>query len=650
MKNKVDTSLTIEERKAFLEQEANNYETGASNISDFEWDTEYRAVQEIDPSFSITGGKSENHYAEQYTHEYEMGSLFKDPNPEEFAIWFAKTYPITDGLKAIIDLKIDGCSICCHYDGNGDLVRVVSRGDGVIGCIMPHGEHIKGVLKKIKATGDPIEIKGECYKNQQDFETEGWSLEYANVRNFVSPVTTLKDKADVIKKGYSFVAYEIRGKKFATELEKINFLSELGFETLKDSLIEIDCHGKTADDIAKIVKDYMESFDRETLKYAIDGVVFKNLSIPAGEALGVTNRRPKSSRAIKFPTEQKDTLLLDIQWQMGRVGSLTPVGLLEPVQLAGTTVKRVSLYNLKELDRLGITHYGCTLKVEKAGDIIPKVISKTDNGKEFTPINIPDFCPICDGELVMDDNGVTKWCHYELCAAKVSKNIDHWFKKLNVKGIGEGIINRLCDMETNSFDEPLVSSISSMYNLEHYKSELGDSFGVKATDNILKAVNSVKEVTLGTFIECLGVAQIGRMSHDIADLAQTIDGVDKLTVSDIVALDGFSDIKANKFVTGWSSIRGEIDRILKHITIVEPKAPAGNALDGMKLCFTGSFSNPTRKEMEKMAIEHGGKKGSVGKSLSYLVWDGTIEGNKMTKARDLGLNIISQEEFLEMLK
>jgi len=204
------------------------------------------------------------------------------------------------------------------------------------------------------------------------------------------------------------------------------------------------------------------------------------------------------------------------------------------------------------------------------------------------------------------------------------------------------------DEETNSWDEPVVGSISDMYNLNHYKWELEAVFGPKAFDNIIKAIDSVREVTLGQFIEALGVAQIGRMSHDIAKVAKTIGGVDKLTVEDIIKMEGFSDIKANKFIDGWKAIREEIGRILQYVTIKE-EVQASSKFSSKKICFTGSFSNPTRKEMEKMVTDNGGKNGSVGKSLDYLVTDGEIQGSKIEKAKKLGIPIITQEDFLKML-
>jgi DNA ligase (NAD+) len=245
---------------------------------------------------------------------------------------------------------------------------------------------------------------------------------------------------------------------------------------------------------------------------------------------------------------------------------------------------------------------------------------------------------------------ITKWCRNDLCKAKVSKNIDHWFKKLNVKGIGEGIINKLCNEETNSFDEPVVSSISDMYNLNHYKYELEELFGPKAFGNIIKAVNSVTTVSLGQFIEALGVAQIGRMSHDLAKVAKTIAGVDKLSVKDIVKLEGFSDIKANKFVDGWKVMRdsGEIDNLLKYITI-EEKVQASSSLEGKSFCVTGTLSKGRKEVAADIEANGGTIKSSVGKSLDYLV-AGENAGSKIDKAKKNGVSIITEEELVKMMK
>ena len=244
------------------------------------------------------------------------------------------------------------------------------------------------------------------------------------------------------------------------------------------------------------------------------------------------------------------------------------------------------------MDKLGLK-IGCKVLVEKRGDIIPQVIKVTDG--EGKDIEVPDECPSCGSTLEWDEKKVTKWCHNQTCDAKIVSNIEHWFKRLGVKGIGPKIIEKLVNEEKNSYDDPMVNSISDMYGLMHFKSELDEVFGEKAFSNIVKAIDSVKEITLAKFVEALGIGKVGTMASEITAIAPTIEAIDKLTVAQIADIEGFAEIKATGFVEGWKVMREEIDKILEHVKIKE-QVMASVSLDGMKLCFTGSFKNPTRKE------------------------------------------------------
>ena len=650
---------SIKDRIEFLKKCADLYETsGNSPLTDVEYDKEYDECKKLDPTnefFSAVGGLDMEHmYGTPFTHKYMMGSLNKSKNTEEFEEWFEKTHPDTHNLIAVLDLKVDGSSLCVHYE-DGKLVRVVTRGDGTTGIdVTPNGTHIKGILPTIDVKGE-VEVKGECYKNRQDFYKK-WSKDvggdYENPRNFVAGSINQKDPLVTKERGLNFVAYEVRGKDFETETKKILFLEELGFETLKKYIARIKCRGRTASDVARAIKNYMDKVDRENLPFDVDGIVFKLNDIKVAEAMGHTDsegRRPKANRAVKFPAEQKETILEGIEWSIGRTGALTPVGLLKPVRLAGTTVKRVSLHNLSEIKRLGIKNYGCTVLVEKAGDIIPKVIRKTKDGTE--KIKLSDKCPLCNSKMEWDENKITVWCKNDNCPGQINGNIEHWFKKIGVKGIGEGIISKLTAKTSEELD-PFVSSLSHMYDLSAYEDELEDLFGKKAFANIQKSIGSVKELPLAKFIEALGIGKVGRTAKDIVGIAPTIEDVDKLVaLNNGVALcnvDGFQQKKVKGFVDGWKKLRPEIDELLKYIEIKEVE-PASDKLEGQKYCFTGSFSNPTRKEMEKLVEDNGGKKSSVSKNLTALVWDEEISGSKVDKAKKLGIPIITQKEFMEKL-
>jgi DNA ligase (NAD+) len=642
---------TIDQNIALLKKCAKLYETdGTSPLDDLTYDNLYAEMKKIvpqNPFFSEVGGIDDEHvYGTKCKHKYVMGSLNKDPNPKEFGDYFEKTFgKDIDKVVAILQLKVDGSSFCLHYQ-DGKLIQALSRGTGIIGIdYTNNAQYIRGVKQEIKARGY-VEIKGEVYKNKQDFE-KYCSKDFANDRNFTSGAINQKDPLVTKERKLDFVAYEVRGVNFKTETEKLQFLVDNGFETLKDYTCKIDCKGRTVEDVVRAITKYMDKFDQNALPFSVDGIVFKLNDIEWAEELGTTDdgKRPKAHRAIKYPTEKKETILEGIEWNIGRTGQLTPVGLLKPVHLAGTTVTRVTLHNLKEMERLGITKTGCTVEVAKQGNIIPKVQRMTKEGNKV--IDIPDTCPSCSMDLNWDDTRTSKRCDNESCPSQVDRRIEHFFKTIGTLGIGPGIISKLTTFILDN--EPMVASISDMYKLKPHQKVLAEIFGPNAAENILESIDSVKEVSLAKFIESLGIGKIGSMAKEITAIAPTVKDIDNLKAEDITNIRGFSDTKANSFLRGWKAQRKEIEQLLKSIDIVEVKLDS-NKLSGKKFCFTGSFSNPTRSEMEKSVEDNGGKLSSVSKELTALVWDGEMMGSKLEKAKKLGLSIINQKDFLSLLK
>jgi len=661
MANSVDRTKSIDERIKFLSECADLYESSESPISDKDYDDEYYELQDLvpdDPFFDKVGGLDVGDaYGKRVTHVHVMGSLNKSRNVHEFLEWLKNTFGSSNTPQFTLQYKIDGLSLGLIYS-NGEFKSAVTRGDGVSGIdVTANARHIIGVPQTISCKED-VEIRGECYKDRQDF-LKNWVGIFANPRNMAAGAVNQKDPLETKKKGVSFVGYEIVRKDFKTEKDKIDFLENCGFETLKDSTRFIKL---TSDhrQIAAAVKKFMDDIDRPNLPYDIDGIVVKPVDCVFAKNMGTSagGKRPKAFRAVKFPTEKKTTILEGIEWSMGRTGALTPVGLLKPVQLAGTTVRRVSLHNLREMARIKLLNLGAVVVMEKAGDIIPKVV-KVEKDGTGERIKAPVGCPSCGDLLEWDDNHVTKWCHNDSCPIKLDERIEHWFKVIGVKGIGSGIIGKLTGGNLAWDGRPIIKRLSDMYYMLHNDRKtdhpfrkyqyLKDEFGEKAYQNIVDSVTSVKEIPMDKFIQALGIGQIGTMAKDLIAIAPTPADIDNLTVDDIVALDGFAEKKARMFIDGWKNDRKEIGRLLGCVDIVQKKL-ASNKLDGQKFCFTGSFSNPSRKEMEQMVEDNGGKKSSVSKNLTALVSDGEIDGGKVQKAKSLGVDILDQQGFLDLLK
>lgn len=633
---------SIEARIEFLKECADKYETnGTSPLSDKEYDDEFDACYKIapdNPFFSEVGGLDEEHiYGTPFTHVTMMGSLSKSKDIEDFEKWLINNYKDSE-IIALAEHKVDGLSLSCHYE-NGKLTRVVTRGDGEIGVdVTANAVHVNGILTKIECK-DKFEVRGECYKNRKEFDAD-WADQYANSRNFTAGSINQKDALETKKRGLSFIAYEVVGKEFKTEEQKMDFIKKMGFAQLNlEDHSAVIIRGSLKD-IIKSVKAYMDSIDRNTLNYDIDGIVFKLNDIRMAQEMGTTDggRKPKANRAIKFPCDQKDTELIGVEWSCGRIGTVTPVGILSPIQLDGTTVERVTLHNAKLIQEMGL-QIGCHVRIQKSGQIIPYIVRKTKDGDKA--IEIPTKCPTCKSDLIWNDTEIHKVCTNPVCEAVISNTIEHWFKTIGSKGLGSGIIEKLVN---GSDGCPSIKSISAMYSLDQYP--LGDLFGKKAFSNILESVSSVKEMDLAKFIEALGIGKIGSMASELTAIAPTIADIDKLTVSDITKIHGFADKKASGFVNGWKAMRKEIDNILKFVTIKE-KVMASNSLEGKSFCVTGVLSKP-RSYFESLITDNGGKISSVSKNLSYLIV-GEDAGSKLEKGQKLGIKIIDEKQFMAML-
>ena len=632
---------TIEDKIDFLKSCAQKYETtGKSPISDAEYDTLYSEIQELDPNnpfFDEVGGLEEGHiYGEKVKHEIVCGSLNKSPTVNDFENWLKSTYGLKS-IEGVLQHKVDGLSLSLIYN-KGKLLKAVTRGDGITGVdVTKNAIHIKGVPQKIKCK-DEVEIRGEVYKDRTDFY-KNWFPEYANPRNFSAGAINQKDSNVTKERGLSFKAYEIVRKEFNTEEDKIYFLLENGFDCLTFSDNSANVVKGNYKEISKMVETFMNGIDREKLSYDIDGVVFKLLNCSDGKKMGTTNegKRPKSNRAIKFKCDQKETELIGVEYNVGRLGGLAVVGLLKGVQLDGTTVSRVTLHNLKFIAEHKL-NIGCSVLIQKSGQIIPYLVRKTKDG--HTPISIPNFCPFCGSTLEWDDTDTTKFCLNDNCISKLNTKIEHYLKTLDMKGVSEATIEKMTDAG-------IVKTLSDIYKLD-IKS-LNKVFGEKTSQNILNTIGSVKEMELALFVEALGIGKIGSMAKKIVEIADSVEKLDNLTVEKLNTVNGFSDIKSSMFVEGWKKQKSEISELLKYIKITEKKMNANGKLFGKSFCVTGTLEGGARKWAEGLIYVNGGVVASgVNKNLSYLIC-GTDTGSKEDKAKALGIPCISEQEFLKMI-
>ena len=657
---KVDKSLPLKDRIAFLRHCANLYETnGTSPISDAAYDQEYYELESIapnDPFFEEVGGWADEHiYGTAIKHDVIMGSLSKSLDIPSFSDWLRKTYK--KPASFVLQYKIDGLSLGLLYE-DGKLIRATTRGDGTTGIdVTQTAVHVKGVRRTISHK-DRVEVRGECFKDRHDFYKNWHGKGYKHPRNFASGSLNQIDPKVTKERGLEFVAYEVVQKDFKTEVDKNRFLVKMGFPTLKDSTRRTK-DNLTFDQIVKAVDRYMKGIDRAKLPFMIDGIVVKLNDIETAKKMGATagGRKPKANRAVKFPPLEAETELIDIECNVGRTGNLTPVAVLKPVDLDGAMITRATLHNFAALTGKDAIKIGAKVVIVKKGDIIPQITKVKQNGNK--DIDIPDVCPACGEPVGWDSSKVEIVCNNINCKGQLVKKVVHWFDKIGVKGVKGGTLGRLTDPDDLSWEgHAIIESLPEVYYMldndrrsDHpfrKYSYLKEQFGEKKYQNILDNIKAVTEVPLPKFIEALGIGKVGRTASDIVAIAPTIDDIDKLTVDQVAAIPGFGDKKAQGFIDGWKAVRSEIKLLLKYVKVTAPKV-ASDKLQGKTFCFTGSFDTPTRKEMEGMVPDNGGKLASVSKNLTALVWDGETMKGKYDKAQKLGIDIISQEEFLKML-
>ena len=522
----VDTSLTFDERIKFLRYCAKTYETGASPISDAAYDTEWYLLEKINPNhpfFDEVGGEIVDGQ-KTVKHEVVMGSLNKSLNIGDFEDWIKSTYGSrTEVLQFVLQHKIDGLSLACIYKG-GKLVQALTRGDGTHGIdVTKNAVHVGGIPSTISHKGE-VEIRGEVYKNRQDFY-KNWHTsvggEFKNPRNFASgAINQPKDPTKTKDRGVDFIAYEVVREDFETERNKDSFLRNNGFSTLKDST-KLTKVTSDLDKIVKAVKVYMDSIDRARLAYDIDGIVVKLIDCGKAKSLGSSTdgRKPKAHRAVKFPPSEAETTLIGIETNVGRIGNLTPVGLLKPVDLDGATIGRVTLHNygmLRDSDKLRL---GSKVVIAKKGDIIPQIVQVKTKGN--TDVDYPTVCPRCGGKVDWDSTKVNIVCDNVDCPAKLSSRIEYFLKNMRVKGIGGATIQRLTeDLEWEG--KPIIGSLPEIFYMldNDRRSEhpfrkyayLKEQFGEKAYQNIIDAIAGIKAVDLATFVKAMAIGQVGTMS------------------------------------------------------------------------------------------------------------------------------------------
>ena len=641
------------------------YDDDKPEISDFEYDmlmVELRNLEKEFPEFkskeSLTqkvGGHVKEGF-EKVTHEVPLQSL-----QDVFSIEEVEEYVNKINEKAeeneiqnktyVVETKIDGLSAALEYK-NGKFVRGATRGNGLVGeDVTENLKTVKTIPMEINENID-ITVRGEVFISKKDFEKMNQEREeneeelFANARNAAAGSLRQLDSKITKKRPldiYIFNVQKIEGKKFNSHFEELEYLAKLGFNV---NPVRIACH--SMEEIEKAIKKIGD--DRENLTFGIDGAVVKVDDLNFREILGTTAKTPKWAVAYKYPPETKETIVKDIICQVGRTGVITPMAILEPVVVAGSKISKTTLHNEDFIKEKGLK-IGDTVVIQKAGDVIPeivKVVVEKRTGKE-TDFEMPKVCPVCGAEAVREEGEAAVRCTGIECPAKLFRNLVHFVSReaMNIDGLGESIIKQL-------LDKNLISNMADIYTLQFEEIASLKKNGQKFASNLVNSINASKQNDLSRLITAFGIRHVGTKAAKIlAKKYKNIDNLINATSEELALIDDIGPIVANSIREFFLQDQ-TIDLINKlkeaGVNMEHEEEMIDNRFDGKIFVLTGSLENYTRKEAGDLIEKFGGKvSGSVSKKTDYLL-AGEDAGSKLIKAQGLGITILTENEFSDMIK
>lgn len=634
----------IQELENHIFKARNDYYNGTSTVSDKVYDAWVDELRQLDPAnkaVTAIGSPVVPSEWKKAKHQIPMGSLDKVNQPAELSAWATDKIehntcpcmvtPCPHGPKdqLFVTEKLDGLSIEVIYE-NGSLVQGITRGDGDVGeDITVNVAKMGGVHShlKHKFTGS---LRGEIIMHKSTHKQ--WFADKANPRNAASGTSKRLDGVGVDK--LNIIFYQVLGDvDFKTESDQFTWLQKQGLDTPNWWLFD-DATG-----VNKHWRQYQDK-DREKLDYDIDGLVIRVNDMAKQIGLGEKDLRPKGAIAFKFDNEARESTIIDIIWQVGNSGRVTPVAIIDPVTLVGAEVRRASLYNMSYIEELGIS-IGAKVLVVRANDVIPRVEEVITRSKlKYTP---PVYCPECQTELV--ENGENLQCpNTESCRSQIIGRLKNWVKELNLLEWGDTLLEKLVDAKK-------VKTVADLYTLKVDDIANLDRLGEKTAKKCLGILDDNKEISLEVFLGALSIPMIGQSTIKlIVDAGcDNLEKFGQLDAAQFEQVSGVGPTKAKFLADGLVHNQRLILKILENGVTIKDKI--FGKLTGKSICFTGSMKNK-RPVLEKMAADAGGNlKSSVGKGLTFLVIaDPNSTSSKAEAARKLGTTLISEDEFLDMVK
>lgn len=662
IKEKIEALRESINRQNYLYYVENN-----PSISDSEYDRLLKELEELErehPEYDSAnsptkrvGSDIQNEFT-QVAHRYPMLSLANTYNAEELNDFAARIEKEVDAntVEYVCELKFDGTAISITYI-DGSLDRAVTRGDG------SHGDDVTTNIRTIKSIpltlhGDNypsyLEVRGEVYMPHSSFNKLNAQREeigetpFANPRNAAAGTLKLQNSKEVARRSLECVLYALYTEQelHPTHTQNLLAMKQWGFKVSDES--------RTFNSIDKVI-DHLSLWDkkRKSLSYDTDGMVIKLNNIASQRVMGFTAKAPRWAVAYKFKAERAVTELLSVDYQVGRTGAITPVANLEPVRLAGSVIRRASLHNAEQIALLDI-RIGDNVYVEKGGEVIPKITGVESSSRSLfsSPIEYATVCPACGSTLIKEENEAKHYCrNYRGCPPQIVGKITHFISRgaMDIDSLGDETAELL-------YNKGLIKNIADIYSLKREELVPLDRLGEKSADNIIGSINKSKSVPLGRVLYAIGIRYVGiTTAKKIAAHFRSLDKISKATVEELLEVDEVGERIAQSIIEYFEDEdnRKIIASLAEaSLQLEAPEiAKVSSTLQGKSIVISGSFVTHSRDELKELIELHGGKNtSSISSKTTYLLAGDKIGPAKLQKAEKLGLEIISEEEFLTMIK
>jgi len=636
------------------------YVLDAPTMSDYDYDHKLRRLEELEAEYpelvtpdsptQRVGGAPLSSFS-QVTHRAPLESLQDVFDFEELRAFDQRVKHAVEDTEYVTEPKVDGLSVALEYE-DGLFVRGATRGDGRVGeDVTENLRTIRSIPLRIPDTPGRLVVRGEVFMPKQVFhrlneerEARGEAL-FANPRNAAAGSLRQLDPKVAASRKLDILVFNVQwadSVKFTTHEESLKYLKTKGFKVIP----HYRCSG------IESVVSYISSIgeNRDQFSFDIDGAVVKVNDLAQREQLGSTAKFPRWAAAYKYPPEVKESRLLDILVQVGRTGVLTPKAVLEPVRLAGTTVTNATLHNQDFISEKDI-RIGDTVLVRKAGEIIPEVLSvvldKRPEGVQ--PYSLPSVCPECGSPVVRDEDGAHMRCTGAECPAQLLRNLAHFASRdaMDIEGLGIAVVENLVNAG-------LVRTPGDLYFLDEAAVAKLDRMGKRSASNLMSAIQRSKEQDLGRLIYALGIRQVGQKAGKVlAAHFKTMDNLERASLEELTAINDVGDITARSILTWLSNPQSKhlIQRLREAgVNMEAAEQGSDQRFAGMTFVLTGALERFTRDEASAMIEARGGKAaGSVSRKTTYLV-AGEAAGSKLRKAQELGIPVLTEDEFLDLMK